>query len=112
MQHGTKTYTKGGRTRAPDLLIVTHCVKEAWKELDPTIIIKPFKRCCISNSMDGTEDDILWTDPQTGDKEDIADEDFKENDLDIMHIEQVKQPFEGFEYIVLFILCIYVCLNF
>ena len=27
---------------------------------DSTVTIKAFKKCCISNSMDGTEDDIIW----------------------------------------------------
>ena len=100
MQHSTKTYTKGIRTRAPDLLTVTQWVKEAWKELDPSIIVKSFKRCSITNSMDGTEDNILWPDPRTEDTEDIADEDFEDNDeddqfyQDIMPIEQVKQLFD------------------
>ena len=55
--------------------------------------------------------DILWTDSQTEDTEDIVDEDFKDKDegelfyQDIMPFEQVKQlfdtsydeDFEGFE---------------
>ena len=107
MQHGTNTYTKGGRIRAHDLLTVTHWVKESWKELDPSSIVKSFKRCPISNFMDGTEDDILWTDTETEDTENIADEDLEDELFyqDIMPIEQVKQlfdtsddeDFEGFE---------------
>jgi hypothetical protein len=26
------------------------------------IIVRPFKKCCISNALDGSEDDILWKD--------------------------------------------------
>ena len=25
-------------------------------------IVRPFKKCCISNALDGSEDDILWKD--------------------------------------------------
>ena len=67
----------------PDLLTVTQSGKAAWKKLDP--------------SMDGTEDDILWIDPQTDNTEDIADEDFDDDELfnqDFMPIEQVKQLFD------------------
>jgi hypothetical protein len=24
------------------------------------VTVKGFKKCCISNAMDGTEDDLLW----------------------------------------------------
>ena len=24
------------------------------------MIVKSFKKCCISNSLDGSEDDVLW----------------------------------------------------
>jgi hypothetical protein len=26
------------------------------------VILKGFKKCCISNAVDGTEDDMLWND--------------------------------------------------
>ena len=39
---------------------VTQWVKIAWESIDPKIIVKSFKKCSISNKLDGTEDDILW----------------------------------------------------
>jgi len=36
--------------------------KTAWNSLEDCMIQKSFKNCSISNSLDGTEDDILWTD--------------------------------------------------
>ena len=33
---------------------------KAWDEIDAAIIIKAFKRCCISNALDGSEDDALY----------------------------------------------------
>jgi hypothetical protein len=27
-----------------------------------SIIVRSFKECCISNALDGSEDDILWED--------------------------------------------------
>ena len=32
----------------------------AWKAIPESIIVRSFKRCCISNALDGSEDDILW----------------------------------------------------
>jgi hypothetical protein len=45
-----------------------------------SIIVRSFKKCCISNALDGSEDDIVWED----DVEDKDDSDWVEstdNDL-------------------------------
>ena len=34
----------------------------AWKAIPESIIVRSFKKCCISNALDGSEDDILWED--------------------------------------------------
>ena len=34
-------------------------VKEAWDIVMPEIIAKSFKKCSISNAMDGSEDDLF-----------------------------------------------------
>ncbi|CAL4121299.1 unnamed protein product, partial [Meganyctiphanes norvegica] len=46
--------------RAPPLDTCAKWVKESCDDIKKPIIIKAFKKCCISNAMDGTEDDILW----------------------------------------------------
>jgi hypothetical protein len=43
-------------------------VSTAWKAIPETIISRSFKKCCISNALDGSEDDILWED-NGGDKD-------------------------------------------
>ena len=37
-------------------------VSAAWKAIPESIIVRSFKKCCISNALDGSEDDILWED--------------------------------------------------
>jgi hypothetical protein len=37
-------------------------VSAAWKAIPESIIARSFKKCCISNALDGSEDDILWED--------------------------------------------------
>jgi hypothetical protein len=37
-------------------------VSAAWKAIPDSIIIRSFKKCCISSALDGSEDDILWED--------------------------------------------------
>ena len=43
-----------------------------WKAIPGSIIVRSFKKCCISNALDRPEDDILWED----DGEDIDDSDW------------------------------------
>jgi len=44
-------------------------VSAAWKATPESIVVRIFKKCCISSSLDGSEDDILWED-DGGDKDD------------------------------------------
>jgi len=37
-------------------------VSAAWKAIAESIIVRAFKKCFISNALDGSEDDILWED--------------------------------------------------
>jgi hypothetical protein len=37
-------------------------VSAARKAIPESIIVRSFKKCCISNALDGSKDDILWKD--------------------------------------------------
>jgi len=41
---------------------VAQWVSAAWKAIPESIIIVSFKKCCISNALVGSEDDIVWED--------------------------------------------------
>ena len=41
---------------------VARWVSAAWKAIPESIIIRSFKKCCISNALGGSEDDFLWED--------------------------------------------------
>ena len=41
---------------------VARWVSAAWETIPESIIVRSFKKCCISNVLDGSEDDILWED--------------------------------------------------
>ena len=80
----------------PDLVTITEWIVNCWKTLDPQIIVKSFKHCCISKVLD----DILWTDKAIRQEELEAQEDKQYdkddilfNDEDIMSTEQLKQLF-------------------
>jgi hypothetical protein len=49
-------------------------VSAAWKAIPESIIVRSFKKCCISNALDGSEDDV-WED----DVEDKDDSDWVES---------------------------------
>jgi hypothetical protein len=35
-------------------------IPTAWQNISPEDTVKGFKKCCITNAMDGTDDDMLW----------------------------------------------------
>ena len=42
----------------------------AWKAIPESIIVRSCKKCCRSNALDGSEDDILWEDD--GEDKDVS----------------------------------------
>jgi len=32
----------------------------AWQHILPKVTVKGFKKCCMSNGMDGSDGDMLW----------------------------------------------------
>jgi hypothetical protein len=55
-------------------------VSAAWKAIPESIIVRSFKKCCISNALDESEDDILWED----DGEDKDDSDWVTDNDSVM----------------------------
>ncbi|KAG7176662.1 Pogo transposable element-like 6 [Homarus americanus] len=51
-----------GNMLAPELDVLCEFVIKAWSDINVETVIKSFKKCGISNSMDGMEDDMLWED--------------------------------------------------
>ena len=37
-------------------------VKRSWENVSQEIIIRSFKKCAISNELDGSEDDVIYED--------------------------------------------------
>jgi hypothetical protein len=35
-------------------------INTAWQHISPEVTVKGFKKCCVSNGMDGTDVDMLW----------------------------------------------------
>ena len=62
MINGEKTFTPAGNMRAVSLTTVCEWVKDTWQNIPSEMVVRSFKKCGISNAMDGTEDDMLWED--------------------------------------------------
>ncbi len=57
-------------------MLIAQWVKDAWNEIPPSMIVKAFKKFCISNELDGTEDDAVF---QSDDDDEHFSNDFKNN---------------------------------
>ena len=51
-----------GNMRAPPLPTMAQWVLDSWHDVKDHVIVKSVKKFCISNAMDGSEDDILYAD--------------------------------------------------
>jgi hypothetical protein len=54
--------TETGKIKRAAPSEVTRWVSAAWKAIPEIIIIRSFKKCCISNALYGSKDDIVWED--------------------------------------------------
>ena len=62
--------TASGRRRAPSKDLIMQWVKEAWQAVTPDVVRRSFKKCGITNNMDGTEDDQLFNSDVDDDESD------------------------------------------
>ena len=74
MISGPFEYTPSGKKKAPTRNLVLRWVNEAWREIQAEMVVKSFKTCGISNALDGTEDDELYTE----DEQEIEDDEDNE----------------------------------
>ena len=106
MISGDVKLTKGGNMMKPDLDLVAKWVKDAWDSIPTEMVARSFLKCCISNSLDGTEDDALYNDELEIDdevEEDPADDVYDDNPLlnqgdidELFNESESETEFEGF----------------
>ena len=70
-----------GERRKTSLELICAWIKKAWDSVDMNVIQRGFKKCCISNAMDGSEDDVLWEE-EVREKDDARNEEEDEGDED------------------------------
>ena len=54
--------TPGGCSLAPAKEMFVQWLVKAWSAIPSAMIEYSFKKCCISNNLDGTDDDIMFDD--------------------------------------------------
>lgn len=62
--------TPTGKIKRASAGAIVGWISKAWEDLPPSIIVKSFLKCCISNALDGSEDDRVWN---HGDEDDAND---------------------------------------
>ena len=60
VSRGQKVILVRQQRKAASLVTVCQWVKELWQELSKEMVERSFKKCGISNALDGTEDDLVW----------------------------------------------------
>ena len=64
MISGEGKLTKGGNLKRPEIDLVAQWVKDAWDSIPAEMVQKSFRKCSISNALDGTQDDEAFTDDE------------------------------------------------
>jgi hypothetical protein len=71
MTCGSASLTKNGNLKRPDYGIMCQWIIDCWNEIPQSLVIESFKKCGISNLMDGSEDNFLY---ETEDEDNNNDE--------------------------------------
>lgn len=73
--------TKSGYRRPPNKILLLKWIKASWNEVSPEIIRKSFKVTGISCAMDGSEDDLLFSQLASDDEDGDPFEGLEESDV-------------------------------
>lgn len=76
---GNHQLTPTGKIRKPSVALLGQWILASWNDMKSESIVKGFKKCCISNAMDGSEDNVLWQNSEDEDDNEEA-EDSEESD--------------------------------
>jgi hypothetical protein len=71
--------TKTGKIKKAPASEVARWISIAWKEVSPMIVQKSFQKCCVTNALDGSEDDLIWENNNDDDDQDSSSSDEDEN---------------------------------
>ena len=73
-------FTPKGALKRPTIKQVCQWIKQSWSRVREDIIVKSFKKCGISNALDGSEDHLIYEEDNDDDEEEeeeSSDDDFQ-----------------------------------
>jgi len=101
MLDGKKEYTPAGNMKRPSIALVCGWVVSAWNDIPSDMVAKSFRKCGISNAVDGTEDELFADYLLNGNTEstitDDATDDLSEKDNDIYDDTESPMTTDEFE---------------
>lgn len=62
LAENNKALTPTGRVKRASISQVAQWIANAWEAMPRSIVSRAFLKCCISNNIDGTNDDAIFTD--------------------------------------------------
>ena len=82
MTSGNHSYTPAEKMRRPSLQLIVEWIEKSWDAIKVDTVTHSFKKCGISNSLDGDEDDELWNAEDDGNDDDIVPDESEDGDSD------------------------------
>ena len=80
LDSGNLPLTAARKIKKTSPSIVAFWVSNAWKQVSEGIVQKSFKKSCISNNLDGLEDNILWEENEEASASDSSSTDYSSTD--------------------------------
>lgn len=72
MQSAGNDLTSTGRIKKASIAQVCDWTLRSWSHVKKEVVVKSFKKCSISNAMDGTEDDEIYQEEESDSSEDTG----------------------------------------
>ena len=74
MLAGQHSFTARGCILKVGLDEICRWISDAWDDIPPEMIAKLSRKCCITNALDGTEDEEIWEEESDSDPFEDLDE--------------------------------------
>ena len=88
MAEGIHELTPTGRQKKPSKELMCQWISKAWWEIPREMVARSFLNCGITNSLDGSEDDLVF--------DSSSDESFDNDLIDELFTSDSESDFEGF----------------
>ena len=80
IQSAGNDLTPTGRVKKASIALVCGWILRLWNSVKKEVVVKSFKKCGISNAMDGPEDNEIYPDEESDSSEDSGNVEIEEGD--------------------------------